>query len=297
MFYILFGVNFCDDYHGDSDVGVLPYWDRAFNSHSPERQGEVLRELVRFDPALEAHPQIDRYLLSRSSSDINRTVPFYEGLSLDSARRRAYFEWTEEHIKKIAGEARALELARGRDLQLFRNLALLQRPEDQQRLRERICDGISRLEDLPPQALDRPSVVPLRITPRTPTETALWVEKPIETFRIEANLPPKVEGIDRLHRHVFLIYSYRDGREERLRLGAELFHLLLELSDGYQLGDISTDDTFTNLSIFVQRLVREDERELLVWNPMQDEVIYKISIRDDTGFDEPRQKITIQPLA
>ena len=62
-------------------------------------------------------------------------------------------------------------------------------------------------------------------------------------------------------------------------MGTELFSLLLELSDGYQLGDISTDDTFAHLSIFVQRLVREDEREMLAWNPMQDEAIFKVSAR------------------
>ena len=117
-------------------------------------------------------------------------------------------------------------------------------------------------------------MVPLRITPRTPTETAFWVEKPLTAFRLEADFHQNAE-VDRLHRQAFLIYRYRDGREERLRLGAELFHLLLELSDGYQLGDVSTDDTFAHLSIFVQRLVREDEREMLAWNPMQDEVIYK----------------------
>ena len=73
-------------------------------------------------------------------------------------------------------------------------------------------------------------------------------------------------------------YYYRDGRRpESLRLGADLFHLLLELSDGYQLGDVSTDDTFAHLSIFVQRLVREDDRTVLAWNPMQDEAIYEVS--------------------
>ena len=34
----------------------FPYWDR-FAAKSPARQGEVLAELVRFDPALEAHPR------------------------------------------------------------------------------------------------------------------------------------------------------------------------------------------------------------------------------------------------
>ena len=59
LVYILFGVNFCSDYHNDTDA-PFPYWDRAFSPKSPGRQGEVLRELIRFDPALEAHPQIDR---------------------------------------------------------------------------------------------------------------------------------------------------------------------------------------------------------------------------------------------
>ena len=49
-------------------------------------------------------------------------------LSLESARRRAFFEWTEEHIEQIAGEPHALDLARGRHLRLFRNLPLEKDP-------------------------------------------------------------------------------------------------------------------------------------------------------------------------
>ena len=145
-------------------------------------------------------------------------------------------------------------------------------------------------------------VVPLRITPRTPTETAFWVEKPLTAFRLEADSLQKRQGVDRLHRQAFLIYSYRNGREEPLRLGADLFHLLLELSDGYQLGDVSTDDTFAHLSIFVQRLLREDESEMLAWNPMQDEAIYQRFRKDrangtrsaaanDPGLAHPRRPV------
>jgi hypothetical protein len=153
------------------------------------------------------------------------------------------------------------------------------------------------LEDLPPQALDRPGVVPLRITPRTPTETAFWVEKPLASFRLEADLPSSVEGLERLHRHAFLVYRYWNGSEERLRLGADLFHLLLELADGYQLGDVSTDDTFAHLSIFVQRLVREDERELLAWNPIQDEALYRISANMVETPEGSQQRMLIAPVA
>lgn len=281
LVYILFGVHFCADYHDYQRASVaLPYWDRAFAPDSPRRQGEVLRELARFDPALEAHPHIDRHLLSKLAYDGSQAAPHYAQLSLESARRRAFFEWTEEHIAGVAaGEPDALGLARGQYLCHFRNLPLKQDPQEQNKLCAKLCEGLSRLEDLPPQALDRPKVVPLRITPRTPTETAFWVEKPLSAFRLEADLPPEAEGLDRLHRQVFLVYRYRDGRwEDRLRLGSELFHLLLELSDGYQLGDVSTDDTFAHLSVFVRRLVREDEREMLAWNPMKDETIYKVAI-------------------
>lgn len=160
-----------------------------------------------------------------------------------------------------------------------------------------LCKGISRLEDLPPQALERVGVVPLRVTPRTPTETAFWVEKPLSAFQLEADLPADVEGIDWLHRQAVLVYRYRNGKdEERLRLGAELFHLLLELADGYQLGDVSTDDTFAHLSIFVQRLVREDERTLLAWNPMQDEAIYRIRAELSVTEIGPCQRMLISRL-
>ena len=59
-------------------------------------------------------------------------------------------------------------------------------------------------------------------------------------------------------------------------MGADLFNLLLELGDGYQLGDVSTEDTFSKLFIFVQRLVREDERDIRAWNPMREDAIHKI---------------------
>ncbi len=301
LVYIVAGVDFCDDYHEDAllDGSMLPYWDRTFAVNSTSRQGEVLRELTHFDPALESHPQIDRYLLGQPLFDGTRSVPRY-GLPLDSARRRAFFEWTEDDLKHVVPgieyASEALGLARGSHIGLFRQIPLNLESNDLAEITRRLCAGISRLEDLPPQALDRQGMVPLRITPRTPTETAFWVEKPLENFRVEAVLPPEAEGIERLHRQVLLIYQYRDGNEEVLQLGADLFHLLLELADGYQLGDVSTDDTFANLSIFVRRLVREDERNLLAWNPMQDEQIYRVAAVIRETAAGLKQQLEIQPV-
>ena len=296
LVYILFGTHFCGDYHESSDESILPYWDRSFSPESPMRQGELLQELVKFDPALEAHPKIDRYLTHAPSQYGGGKAPNYQNLSQESARRRAYFEWTKQHIEEIGGKTHALDLAQGHHLHHFRDLPF-KNPQELRNLCKRLCRGISHLEDLPPKALDREDVVPLRITPRTPTETAFWVEKHLDSFWLKADIPSQAKELNQLHRQAFLVYRYQDGREEKLRLGAELFHLLLELSDGYQLGDVSTDDTFAHLSIFVQRLVCEDERKLFAWNPMLEEDIHEISTdMEYTKGDEPRQPIKIKTL-
>ena len=185
LVYVLFGLHDCSDYHSGPDRPRMPrpqsYADRAFSPESPGRQGEVLRELVRFDPALEAHPQIDRYLLRSPSSDHPPHAPRHHPLPLAAARRRAYFEWSKQDIERLVpGDPDALDLARGRHLRQFRDLAVTT-VATRDHLTECLCRGISRLEALPPLALDRPGVVPLRIPPRTPTETQFWVEKPLRT--------------------------------------------------------------------------------------------------------------------
>ncbi|MCX8071099.1 MAG: hypothetical protein N3C12_01425 [Candidatus Binatia bacterium] len=177
LVYILFGIHFCDDYHRGTEA--LPYWDRPFAPDAPARQGEVLAELARFDPALEAHPKLDRYLSSVTEDPGPAGPPRYPELLLASARRRAFFEWLEADIEAVAGSPRALGLARGQHLYLFPQLPFLAESEKAS-LCERLCRGIARLENLPPQAYRRSGVVPLRVTTRTPTETAFWVEKPLE---------------------------------------------------------------------------------------------------------------------
>ena len=292
LVYILFGVRFCDEYHEGKTSET--YADRAFSAKSFARQGEVLADLVRYDPGLETHPQVDRYLLQASTEDDN-DAPRYPAVPLESARRRAYFEWTAENLYRVTEDEEALGLAQGRDLRRFRHLAIQRDASHREDVVRHLCGGISRLESLPPQALDRPGVVPLRITPRTPTETAFWVEKPLANFRLDVDESTTEQGMDRLHREAFLVYRYDDGRDERLRLGADLFHLLLELCDGFQLGDVSTDDTFAQLSIFVQRLVREDHRRARAWNPMKEDAVFDLSaVAADE--DDGSQRLVIQEL-
>ena len=92
------------------------------------------------------------------------------------------------------------------------------------------------------------------------------------------------------------MYKPRTGPEESLYLGAELFHLLRELAEGYQLGDVSSDDTFTNISIFTRRLLREDDGRLLAWSPTDEETVYVAAIEEAGGEAESRQILTLSRL-
>ena len=299
LVYILFGTNYCSEYHsGDTKQNTeyfLPYWDRAFSPISPSRQGEVLKELPRFDPGLDANPQIDRCLLRESSNYSGGSRDHHTlQLTLPSHRRYAYFQWSEEKVSRITGQNDSLGLAQGQHLRTFREIAAIGLEEEKAKLIGELCGGISRLEALPFRALERQDRVPLRITPRTPTETAIWIEKSLQDFTLKADMTLEDSVVDQLHRQVILAYKYRNGAEEKLYLGADLFHLLLELNNGYQLGDIATDDAFANLSIFVQRIVREDDQRLFAWNPICHRTTYEIYIEEDEVGSDLTQTIRIR---
>lgn len=168
-------------------------------------------------------------------------------------------------------------------------------PEDRHLLTRDLCLGIAHLEDLPARAFapeQRDVGVPLRITPRTPTESAFWVVKSWDRFHLQAPLPCTTEGLEALHTHLRLIYRYANGGEEVLILGLELFHLLLELKDGVQLTGAAHAGVFANLEIFTQRLAREDARELRGWHPAEEDAVFRIRVEASQG----RQVLTKGPL-
>jgi hypothetical protein len=269
--YIFFGTYYCLDLH--ADPGFLPehYYNRAFDPNSPHRQGDLLTEMQWLDPALESHPHIDSYLL-REEAEGDNLLKFESDLApLRPLRRRAYFEWPEEKISRVGGKASALGLARGQHMEAFLKVATGTDAERESICND-ICDGVARLEDLPEEAFGNRHWVPLKITPRTPTETAFWVNKPRVRFSLRARLPRAARGIETLHTHVILTYRFETGHEEELAINAELFHLLMELKDGYQISDTQSDDVFANLSIFKQRLSQEGDRALMAWNPMEGRV-------------------------
>lgn len=283
--YIFFGIYHCTDLHQDPDIRPGHYYDRAFDPASPARQGEVLQELTFLDPALEAHPKVDRYLLGQNNSGEKASPPSYPKLPLISARRRAYFEWDGKDIAKVILDKSYFGLARRRHLERFRRVPLMSE-EEKTKLCADLCKGIARLEDLPPVAFNDVNGIPLKIMPRTPTESILWVVKPFERFSLNAKLPTTAEGLEQLHTHLLLRYEYADGNYEELIIGAELFHILMELKDGVQLSDAASDDTFANLSIFTQRLAQENNRELLAWNPIEDKTTFKIKAELKDGIQK-----------
>ncbi len=281
--YIFFGLHHCTDLHEQPELDPGRYYDRAFNPTSSGRQGDLLRETVFLDPALEAHPKIDRYLLGHGDP-IGQEANQYPYLHLKAARRRAYFEWNPEVIPRIAGDTSYFGLARGRHLKEFRRIPLMDVGELNS-YKRKLCEGIARLEELPDIAFDSHGI-PLKMIPRTPTESALWVKKPFAQFSLQAVTPPATKGLETLHTHLKLTYRYKDGSDEHLLMGAELFHILLELKNGVQLSDAASADIFANLAIFTQRLAQEDSRELYAWNPIADTKIFKIYIKFTDGIQK-----------
>ena len=174
-------------------------------------------------------------------------------------------------MRDEGGSATALDLAGGRHLEAFLRVGTGSE-EDRNVICSDLCEGISQLEDLPEGAFRDRRWVPMKITPRTPTETSFWVNKARERFSLHARQPRPIDGIATLHTHVVLAYDFENGHTEELVIGAELFHLLMELKEGYQISDAQSDDVFANLSIFKQRLAQEGDRKLLAWNPLDDRV-------------------------
>ncbi|WP_295623072.1 hypothetical protein, partial [uncultured Lamprocystis sp.] len=275
--YCLFGLDDCADLHQDPDRRPVPFWHRAFDAGSDQRQGELLAEMARFDPALEADPAIDRVLLRQDAAVGGPD-------RLREARRRAWLRRPDPAPNQ--DEDDGVRLSHGRHLARFRDLPLLP-PSDQDATLRDLCLGIARLEDLPALAFVPDNLargVPLRITPRTPTESAFWVVKPWDRFSLEPALPLAADGLERLHTHLHLTYRYAQGGTETLIIGLEIFHLLLELKDGTQLSGVGEEGVFANLEIFTQRLASEDARELHGWHPSDEQGLFRVRVVPREGW-------------
>ncbi len=293
--YILFGLLHCTDLHAQPDRPLHHPADHAFDPESVARQGGLLRELARIDPALESHARIDRYLMRVGAPDPAHGAPRFTDaaarpLPLRQARRRAYLSWTDEQIAAVGGSAEALTFKDGRRAAEFRDFPTLPAAR-REAILARLCLGLSRLEQLPDIAFRRLGAVPVRIVPRTQTETAFWVGKPLAKFSLEPERLAASEGLDALHRHLTLAYTPERGPVERLTVPLELYALLMDLAEGVQILDAFSDDVFANLGVFVQRLAQEDERNLRAWNPGEEDTVYALCVERRDG----RQTIVLQP--
>ncbi|MGY3532176.1 protein kinase domain-containing protein [Bradyrhizobium sp. USDA 4452] len=280
--YILFGLYACEDLHDNPELEPHDPADHAFNPQSPSRQGELLRELARLDPALEAHARIDRYLVGRGAPDPAHGARRFRDmvgrpLPLRDARRRAYFAWSTDQVRAVGGDDHALTLREGRRASEFRHFPLLS-SDEQETIKRRLCEGLSRLEALPESAYRQDDRVPIRVVPRTPTETAFWIEKSLARFSLEPERFQVTEGSETLHRFLTLRFQSAHGGMEELVVPLELYALLMDLADGVQILDAFSDDVFANLGVFTSRLAQEDERALNAWNPADGERIHRLSV-------------------
>lgn len=282
LVFTFFGVHDCSELHADPELSLPGYWDRTFSAGAPQRQGELLGELARFDPALDSNPLLDRHLLREVTINNPEAGHDEKGAMLGSARRRAWFEWDQARYAALHLTGDSLPLFGGMHLDRFRRVPLM-RGDEREVLCHDLCIGIARLEDLPPAAFGRELGLPLRIQPRTPTESSFWVVKSWDRFRVEAQLPRTAEGLEALHTRLLLIYRYTSGAEEILPVGLELFHFLLALKDGAQLAGTGQEGIFAHLEIFTQRLAQEDARELCGWYPGEEDGVFRVCIeaRDD----------------
>ena len=291
--YILFGLDDCEDIHRNPDLDPHDPADHAFNPESRGRQGELLRELARLDPALEGHARIDRYLVGKGAPDPAHGARRFRDavgrpLPLRDARRRAFLTWSRDQVAAVGGDDHALSLRDGRRAHEFRAFPLFS--EDEQLLiKQRLCRGLSRLEALPDLAYHDPASVPIRLQPRTPTETAFWIKKLASRFSLSAERFQAISGLETLHRFLVLRYDHNHGGSEELLVPLELYSLLMDLADGVQILDAFSDDVFANLGVFTSRLAQEDERSLNAWNPIESDVVRQIGVVNVQG----RQTITL----
>ena len=289
--YIFFNVYDCEELHNDPNLVPIPYWNMTFCSDTPHRQGELLHELTLLDPGVDSHPAIDRYLVGQSAYDTEGMPPRYLDMAVGSARRRAFFEWTPEQIKSIAGSENSLTLLDGQFYNLFLSTENLT-SEDSQDLCMNLCKGLAKLDDLPRQAF-RKNEIPLRLIPRSPTETVFWIVKPASNFHIEVKKPPMKTGLPFLHSQLRLIYITSNNSKEVLEMGYDLFRTLLELNDGLQLVGQDSDDLFANLETFTRRLAQEDSRTWKAWTPSADSTIYELSI----NFNDGTKRLDCTPIS
>jgi serine/threonine protein kinase len=263
-----FGTEYCSDIHAQPEKKRQGYWDRFFAPQTPYRQGELLEELTRLDPALESHPQVDRILMTLPMEQYELGMD--PATLLASRRRSAYFAWNPLVKPREIDDEHVLDTGLLRRLEAFQSLV---DPERAEVLCRQICDGISRMQDLPETAFHDAEKMPLLVTPRTPTETLFWVLKSRKQFRLEPDFPTIGQELDFLHTQASLTYTFMNGHVERLSMGLSLFSLLLDIYEGYQLTNGLSDDVFANLAVFSQRLSQEEQDTLFAWNPSDVQVL------------------------
>ena len=287
--YILFGIHTCEEIHAGEAIAPVEYWNRAFDAAAGGRSHPLLAELASLDPGNECDPATDRRLVKdlprRDDGDGAQMATTLRG-----ARRKAWF------TEPDADGQPTVSLVGSRSQRRFRDIAAMDEDRRQELLAD-LCEGLARIEDLPEQAFRlarKRGQVPIRISPRTPTETILWTATKLDRFRVEAGTQTaNADLFDQLHTEVRLSYDPADGRPvATLTMGLGLFDILLSAQSGAKLTSALQEGQKDHLSVFSERLAQEGAREVLAWHPSRPDDVFRV--RAEHRGD--RQVITLAPL-
>ncbi len=267
--YVLYGINYCDDYHSNDNIDLEYFFNRIFDTLSTARQGELLKEISQLDPSLISHPDIDKYLLLSDNKIFNE-------LNFTERKRKYFMTESSDEILKIKGDNNYFGINKAKHFENFLNFPLLTENE-RLKIKVKILTGISKINFLPSKAYENQSYIPFKVNQRTPTETVFWVNKEISYFKLEENQIYKSFKHQSIL-HNFLVLYYSNDINEKLLINYELYFYLLELESGTQLPSEITYDIFSNLSIFVDRITEEDSSEMISWTPLNEDNIYTIKM-------------------
>ena len=274
--FLLFGSLSCQELHNNSERIPLQLHDRLFASSEElgeNRQGQLLEELQRFDPAWTSRPLADRL-----------KPP---GISINSFRRKQYLD-QETGLP----EWQRYDITGGEYFQRF--IEVLMSGDDEKRsLTSELLRGLSRIDDLPSVAELIEGAIPFRIDTQTVTEMAFWTTRPVSEFSVQSTLAGVPYPFDTLPTTFQLIHSPLQGSRHVLDVSLELFTMLLRLGEHVHLPPSGlSSGLLANLRVFLGRILARDEMALFCHDPNLGDDSYAVK----SFFDGERTVISIENL-
>jgi len=282
--YILVNVDRCEHLHEQFKTGkpILNwlskiYFNAVFNiENEPD---EFLFEFLDYDPAAVPAPRLERHLhynrgVSRQKEiegllllSSARGKGLLEGISFQAigkkyypqAKRRFYFESDEDRLSEDeSGLPNWKKLLPYRYLDTF--LQALSGKLPLEKLRDWIAEGITRSDGLfdPDVTIGK---LCLKTDEREDQELIVFRQYPVDQFICEIEQFPNYSWLEAVPRH--LLFHPIDSQPV-LRVGLDLFELLMRFREGSQPGSQEVESFLIDLAQFKAQMLREQAMELVL---------------------------------